>query len=192
MATSNPNDIRISSGLTLTSDFYMNKFYSANRNAYKTSKRGDYTKNELSYEDSRALRQAARQLGSYTYRDDDNLEGVRNTVKAFVDTYNNTIDSTSGSNDAQVKRFSKQLKALAEKYGDDLKNIGISVEKNGSLSINEGVLELSDMKKIRTAFSKENGFMEATTKLARKLKSDTYDALYVDMTGNGGRINISL
>lgn len=192
MATSNPNDIRISSGLTLTSDFYMNKFYSANRNAYKTSKRGDYTKNELSYEDSRALRQAARQLGSYTYRDDDNLEGVRNTVKAFVDTYNNTIDSTSGSNDAQVKRFSKQLKALAEKYGDDLKNIGISVEKNGSLSINEGVLELSDMKKIRTAFSKENGFMEATTKLARKLKSDTYDALYVDMTGNGGRINITL
>ena len=50
MATSSSS--KISSGVNLTSNFFLQNFYKHNRNAIKISTRSDYSKTELSYEDS--------------------------------------------------------------------------------------------------------------------------------------------
>jgi ABC-type transporter Mla subunit MlaD len=183
----------VSSGVSLTSDFYLSNFYQANRSARKTSGRKDLTTNELSYEDARALKRAVNRLGSIEFTDDENIDNIYSAITAFADTYNNTLSSTSKSSDSDLSKYSKQLKSLANKYSDDLESIGITVEKDGSLSVNENLLKLKDVDDLKAAFTTdESRFIKKTNSIARKLKSNSYDTLYQEMTGNGGQINITL
>lgn len=184
---------KVSSGVTLTADFYLNNFYQANRSARKASGRKELSSGELSYEDARALKRAVSKLGSFDFSEEENIQNIYSTIKAFADTYNNTLSSTSGSSDKDLSKYSKQLKSLANKYSDELKSVGISVEKNGSLSVNENLLKEKSLDTLKKAFTKDDGrFIKATNSIARKLKNNSYDAIYQEMTGNGGRINITL
>lgn len=184
---------KVSSGVTLTADFYLNNFYQANRSARKASGRKELTSNELSYEDARALKRAAKKLGSYDYSDKNDLGNIVSAVKAFADTYNNTLSSTRENDDKTLSKYSKQLKSLANKYSDELKSIGITIEKNGSLSVHEDILKGKDLDTLKKALTTDDSnFIKTTNTLARKLKNNSYDALYHEMTGNGGRVNITL
>ena len=111
---------KVSTGLNLTSNFFLQNFYRHNRKAMKASTRDDYTKSELSYEDSLALKRAAAKLSSFEYTEDENGDNIVSTIQAFVKTYNHTIDSSSTS-DSETYRQNRQLKALTKKYGDNLK-----------------------------------------------------------------------
>lgn len=184
---------KVSSGVTLTADFYLNNFYQANRSARKSSGRKELTTNELSYEDGRALKRAISRLGSYSFSDDDNLENVQSTIQAFADTYNNTLESTAKSDSSDLRRQSRQLKAMAEKYSDQLRGIGITVEKDGSMSVSKTTLKGADISEIKKVFSKETSdLLKKANSIARRVSSNSYDALYQELTGNGGKINITL
>ena len=61
-----------SSATSLTSSYYLQNFYYFNRNALKASYRKDYSKTELSYEDTRALKRAASKLSSFHYSKEEN------------------------------------------------------------------------------------------------------------------------
>ena len=96
-----------SSGISLTSDFFMKNFYKNNRNAFKASTRSDYTQKELSYEDSRALKRALQKLASFDYEEEENGDNIVSTIKAFTETYNNALSSTN-SDDADTYRQNRQ------------------------------------------------------------------------------------
>ena len=53
---------KVSSGLCLSTNYFMRNYYANNRDVIKTSGRNDYTKIELSFEDSRALTRASKRL----------------------------------------------------------------------------------------------------------------------------------
>ena len=99
----------VSSGVSLSTNYFMNNFYASNRSVIKTSGRSDYTKLELSYEDSRALTRAAKRLlkndyGSDTDEKDKAIsDTTRSALTAFIDTYNNTVDSSKTSTDHATK-----------------------------------------------------------------------------------------
>ena len=61
----------LSSGIYLTSDFFLKSFYRSNRNVIKSSARDDYSNTELSYEDTRALKRAVAKLSSFDYTEDE-------------------------------------------------------------------------------------------------------------------------
>jgi ElaB/YqjD/DUF883 family membrane-anchored ribosome-binding protein len=184
---------KISSGVTLTADFYLSNFYTANRSARKTSGRKELSSNELSYEDARALKRAVSRLGSYEYTEDENIDNIYSTISAFADTYNNTLTSTAKSSDSDISKYAKQLKSLAKKYSDELESIGITVEKNGSLTVNENLLKAKDVDSLKEAFTADDSkFIKTTKSIARKLKNNAQDTLYQELTGNGGQINITL
>lgn len=124
---------RVSSATNLSATYFMRNFYSNNRDAMKSSKRKEYSITELAYDDSTALHRAAKKLKNYKYSDDENTDNIRQTVMALVDTYNNSIDSASNSSSSSMKRYAKQLKKLAGKYSDELENIGITINKDGTL-----------------------------------------------------------
>lgn len=182
---------KISSGINLTSNFFLQNFYRYNRNAMKASTRSDYSKTELSYEDSRALKRAAAKLASFDYTEDENGDNIVSTIEAFVDTYNYTIESSS-SNSSDTYRQNRQLKALTKKYGDDLEDIGISIEEDGKLSISENILKGSSFKKIRKVFSEESDYVKNVRNIAKRMNTTSYDEVYAQMTGAGGRLNIVL
>jgi len=188
MAASNS---KVSSGVNLTSDFFLKNFYKYNRNAVKTTTRNDYTKTELSYEDSRALKRAIAKLKDFSYSEDENKNNIISTISAFTRTYNNVIESTS-SQDSNTYRQNRQLKALTDKYGDELKDIGISIEKDGTLSISDNILKGASLKKIRKVFSEDSNYVNDTRKIARRMNATSYDEVYAQITGAGGKLNIVL
>lgn len=184
-------DSKVSSGINLTTDFFLKNFYRSNRNAMKASTRSDYHKKELSYEDSRALKRALSKLSSFTYTEDENQDNIKSSIQAFVKTYNYTLESTS-TTDSDVNRQNRQLKALTQKYGKDLKKIGISIEENGTLSVSENIFKDSSVKEISKVFSSESNYVRNVRNIAKRMNDSSYNEVYAYMTGRGGRINIVL
>lgn len=181
----------ISSATYLTSNFFLQNFYSMNRNAFKTSTRANYNQTELSYEDSRALKRAAAKLSSFSYTEEENGANIVSTIHAFTKTYNNAIDSSSNE-DSEAYRQNKQLKALTKKYADELEDLGITIEEDGKLTISENLLQKSSFKDVKAIFSKESDYISSLRSIAKRMNRSSYDEVYTQMTGAGGRLNIIL
>lgn len=181
-----------SSAISLTSTFYLRNFYKQNTSAFKSSTRKTYSSDEKSYEDSRALRRAARQLSSYSYDDNDNKDNLVSAVLAYVDTYNNTISSAADSSDSDVTRYAKKLKTLTAEYSDELEALGITIEKDGTLSVNSDYLEEHDTEDFKNVFDSENGYMSDIMSLSKKITNKAYSTLYEQLTGNGTLLNITI
>ena len=180
-----------SSGTSLNSNFYLQNFYKANRNLTKASVRPDYNQTELSYEDSRALKRAASKLSSFDYSENENGDNIVSTIQAFAETYNNALES-SESKDADTYRQNRQLKALSNKYGEDLENLGITIEEDGKLTVSENILKGSSFEEVKKVFSEESEYVKSIRRIAKRMHATSSAEIYVLMTGNGGRVNIQL
>lgn len=188
----------VSSGVSLSTNYFLNNFYENNRNVSKSSGRSDYTKLELSYEDSRALTRAAKRLlkndyGSDTDEKDTAIsDTTRSALTAFVDTYNNTVDSSKTSTDHDTKYQLKKMKAYLHKYSDELEHIGISMESDGKLKINEDLLKTAKNSKVRKIFSSDQEFSKKFLNLSKKAHSAVESDIYSQINGKGLHVNIAL
>ena len=188
---------KISSGLSFSSSYFMRNFYSENRNAAKKSGRSDYSKAELSFEDSRALSRAAKKITSIDFGTDHEEDGdisdtAKASIEAFVETYNNTMDTAKSSGHADTGRYLKQLKRLTGKYADELEDIGISIESDGKLSINDELLKTADNSKARKLLSGDSDFAKKTLTIAKKMNSAIRDDLFSQASSQKLHINITL
>lgn len=188
----------VSSGVSLSTNYFLNNFYENNRSVSKSSGRSDYTKLELSYEDSRALTRAAKRLlkndyGSDTDEKDTAIsDTTRSALTAFVDTYNNTVDSSKTSTDHDTKYQLKKMKAYLHKYSDELEHIGISMESDGKLKINEDLLKTAKNSKVRKIFSSDQEFSKKFLNLSKKAHSAVESDIYSQINGKGLHVNIAL
>ena len=187
---------KISSGLTLSTDYFMRNFYKSNRTVSKKNGRSNFSKIELSYEDSRALSRAAKRMLNTDFDTDEDEdadigETMKSKIKAFVNTYNNALE-TGDSNDYDTNRYLRQLKTLSRKHSDELSDIGITVEKDGTLTINEDLLKMADNSKVRKVFSSDNDFSQKSLRIANKLNNAVQNNIFAQVTGTGLRINITL
>ena len=188
----------VSSGVSLSTNYFLNNFYENNRSVSKSSGRSDYTKLELSYEDSRALTRAAKRLlkndyGSDTDEKDTAIsDTTRSALTAFVDTYNNTVDSSKTSTDHDTKYKLKKMKAYLHKYSDELEHIGISMESDGKLKINEDLLKTAKNSKVRKIFSSDQEFSKKFLNLSKKAHSAVESDIYSQINGKGLHVNIAL
>lgn len=180
-----------SSATNLNSAFYLMNFYQANRGLSKAAERMNFHKTELSYEDSRALKKAAAKLSSFDYSEMEDTDSITSTIQAFAKTYNNTIESTD-SKKYDTYRQNRQLKALTEKYADELKSIGITVESDGKLNINDNILKNAPSDKVKKIFSPESDYVKNVSRIARRIHTTSYNEIFTQMTGAGGKINIVL
>ena len=187
---------KMSSGLTLSTDYFMRNFYKSNRTVSKKNGRSNFSKIELSYEDSRALSRAAKRMLNTDFDTDEDEdadigETMKSKIKAFVNTYNNALE-TGDSNDYDTNRYLRQLKTLSRKHSDELSDIGITVEKDGTLTINEDLLKMADNSKVRKVFSSDNDFSQKSLRIAKKLNNAVQNNIFAQVTGTGLRINITL
>lgn len=189
---------KISSGLSLSSSYFMRNYYAENRNAAKKSGRSDYSKAELSFEDSRALSRAARKITSMDFgserdeKDSDIGDTAKASIEAFVETYNNTMESAKSSSNADTSHYYRQLKRLTSKYADQLEDIGISIESNGKLSINDDLLKAADNSKARKLLSSDSDFAKKTLTIAKKMNSAIREDLFAQISSQKIHINITL
>lgn len=186
---------KISSGLNLTTDYFMRNFYRDNRDASNRNGRLSYSKIELSFEDSRALSHASKRMLASSFSDENDDNDIDDTTKskieAFVNTYNNALDSADTDNFETDKAIQK-MKNLVRQYSDDLKEIGITTGKGGKLEINDELLKISNNSKVRKLFSDESEFSKKSLSLAKQLNSAVQNDLFSQMSGNGLRVNITI
>ena len=166
--------IKVSSGISLSTNYFLRNFYTNNQKAAKTSGRSGYSNVELSYEDSRALNRAAKRLsksdfGSDTDEKDDDLNKTSQAaIEAFVDTYNYTITSGKSSSDYETKRYVKQLNTLSKKHADELSDLGITVNSDGTLDLNKDLLKTANNSKARKLLSSDQEYPQKLVKLRHK------------------------
>ncbi len=163
-------------GVNLSSSYFMRSFYADNRAAFAKDTRDDYTKTQLSKEDSRALRRAVKKLGNYSFDDNDSTN-VRNNVKALIQTYNNLITSGGDSSDRDISRNTDKLESLVQEYADELDAIGITVNEDHSMTVREDLFANADIAKFEKLFSEESDFTQKLDQLAKRINRYSDEAI---------------
>jgi uncharacterized protein YjiS (DUF1127 family) len=110
---------------------------------------------------------------------------------ALVDTYNNSIDSASNSSSSSMKRYAKQLKKLASKYTDELEDIGITINKDGTLKANEELVKKADADTLNSLFGNDNDFTSSLYRVSRQMSSSSHDDYYTSLR-TGSNINLTV
>lgn len=86
---------------------------------------------------------------------------ITDAVKSFVKDYNNLIDTASSSKNSGVVSNMSRIKEKTGSNADALREIGITVDSKGKLSVDENKLKNADMADVQKAF-KDYGSSVAT------------------------------
>lgn len=159
-------------GVSLTISFYKRNFYSDNRNAATSAKRTSYSSTELANADASAIRRAVKKLRSFTF-DEDNKTNIRNSVSAYVDTINNLMTSGKKTGDKQAERYLNSLSSLNSTYSDELDDIGITVNPDGTLTTRSTMFSSASISRFESLFSKDSDYMQKVDSYAKRLQKRT-------------------
>lgn len=127
---------------TVTNNLTIRKDYGDNQKFVKKANRTEVSNATLTFADSSALRKAIRALQTSAYNTDEDLsestgpaKEYAKKMKAFVDTYNYTLESAGKGDSKGMKNAAKKLKRLTSQYEDELSDAGIRLKKDGSMEI---------------------------------------------------------
>lgn len=162
-------------GVSLSSKYYLRNFYRNSKDAGSVSKRSSLSNSQLSQADANALRRAVKQLKNFDY-ESDATDNMRNSVTAFIETYNNALDAATDSSNTTLNRYAKQLKSLSKESASDLKALGITVKSDGSLEVNSNLLRKASSDKYKKLFSNDANFSHKLQHIAKRLESHSEEA----------------
>lgn len=83
-------------------------------------------------------------------------EAVYKAVSGFVNSYNSVVNSMDGTNNDTLDRRVDYMAGQTRRNSKNLQAVGISVNDNGTLSLNKDTFMKADMGKIKSLFG-ENG-----------------------------------
>lgn len=157
---------------SVTNNAVLRSFYGEYQNLAKRSNRSSVSEKELDYADSTALKRAIKSFASTEFnsvKDSvDSTGPVKNfakKLKAFVDTYNYTRESSSASSNSDLKQLSKKMQKFVDKYSSELKSAGIKIGDDGYLSLSES-LEIKTTERYKELFNKDSDFLKGLNQLA--------------------------
>ena len=179
--------------VSLSESYYLRSYYKSNRDAATASKRKELSSGKLSQADAEALRTAVRKLRNFDMGDDtDDGANIYAGVSAFLETYNNAMESSGSSKDYSLQRYAKQLKNLAKEYAEELKDIGVTIKSDGTLEKNDNLLKKADVADIKKLFGEDATFATKSSNYAKRMNVKAADLIYTELTQKGQTINLTL
>ncbi len=164
------------SNFTITSNIYLRTIYGNNRELATKSKRAEASNSTLSAADSAALRKGIAALADFDYTDkssdsdvDKAKEKLFNTMRAFSDAYNNTLESASNSQNSSMTKIAKQMKDLSKEYAEDLTTYGVKFDSSGYMSVNRASIDNISTSKYKDVVGKDSEYMKKLSAYAKKL-----------------------
>lgn len=150
-------------------NYMMRSFYSSNRMAYKSYNRGTLKTHDLIRADAEAMRKVTKNLKELEYNTD-NGEAIYNNVKAFVETYNNLLESTDkASTSREMTRAQKALKSYMKDHKEDLEDIGIKLSSSGKLELKKTTLATSTPSKVAKVLRDRDNLIGNVSKHATRM-----------------------
>ena len=171
---------------SVTSSVFLRDFYSKNRQFASKTNREEATEKQLSTADSLALKKAIRALEDYDYgdgsTDDTDAENIKfyKTLKAFADTYNYSLDSSTSSSSKDIKKLGKKMQEFASKYEDELGDLGITFSSKGYMEVSasavDNISKYNYGKTFSSTSSTKSDFLSELNTLTQKVyrRIDTY------------------
>lgn len=148
----------------------LRNYYNSNRTLSVKNNRSDATTNQLNYADSLALRRAVKQLDAYDF-DNAKKTDLEEKVRAWVDTYNYTLDSCKSSTNTSVTSAYKGLKNLTKEYADELENLGIKADSSGYLKMSSSATKNISGSRFKELLGKDSEFMKKVGTYAKRIAS---------------------
>ena len=103
--------------------------------------------------------------GSTSTRTDYDYDTLVKSVQSFVDAYNETLESVGSIEASSVQQKTQWLTQVTKQYTDELAGVGISVDKDGRLALDEKAFREKDMMELQDFFEGTNSVLG---QLARK------------------------
>jgi translation initiation factor 2 beta subunit (eIF-2beta)/eIF-5 len=149
-------------------NYYLRSAYTKNRKAMNSDYRNTQSNSTIVSADADAVKTMAEKLRALEYDSDHGTE-VLQYAKAFVESYNNLMDSTDSASDSTITNLKKQLSKMTKKEKEDLASIGIEIKSNGKLSIDTDTFGSSRAAKIGQVLSSEGTFSSSIRSIAQKI-----------------------
>lgn len=103
--------------------------------------------------------------GSTSTRTDYDYDTLVKSVQSFVSAYNDTMESVGSIEASSVQQKTQWLTQVTKQYTDELAGVGISVDKDGRLALDEKAFREKDMTELQDFFEGTNSVLG---QLARK------------------------
>ncbi len=171
---------------------YSSATVGSNLGAYSSVKTTSYTKLEKA---SKELTQNAKKL---TASDEKSLFGkalisgstkdITSTVSDMVEQYNQTLRQLGTTGDVMGKLYKQELGAIFEDNKEALKSVGITQEKDGSLTVDEKVLQSADIDTLKKIFGSGSDFssrLGAVGGYVNKYATANLDSITSTYSSNG-------
>jgi hypothetical protein len=149
-------------------NYYLRNAYTKNRNAINSDYRSTQPESTIISADASAVKTMAEKLRALEYDSDHGTEVLQN-AKAFVESYNNLLDSADSTDNSTITNLKKQLSKLTKKEKEDLASIGIEIKSNGKLSLDEDTFGGSRPAKIGQILSSKGTFSSSIRSIAQKI-----------------------
>ncbi len=120
------------------------------------SKNSLYNKIEVEDEDGNVTR-------------DYDKDAIFKKVKQFVDDYNSTIESAGDLDNTSILRTTLWMTNMTEKNSGLLEDIGITINKDNTLAIDETAFKDSNMTNVKSLFSGESGYAASVSAKASSI-----------------------
>ena len=159
------------SGFSVANNITLRSYYATYRAFTTKSTRSSATTNQLNYADAQALRRAVQKLDDFDFENADK-DDISSHVRAFIDTYNYTMDSAKSSTNSYATSTYKNLKNLASKYSKDLENIGIKENSSGYLTLSSSAVENIRGSRFKSLLNKDSKFMKQLTTYDKRMANN--------------------
>lgn len=99
-------------------------------------------------------------------------KNVVSEAKDFVNNYNNMLSSITKLGGKENKKFMTDLKEYAEDNKDALKSVGITVLKDGSLTMNRHEMNAASLEDLKKVFNGKDSFADKVTDLSTDIEKN--------------------
>ncbi len=99
-------------------------------------------------------------------------EKILSGVKDMIGSYNKTLELLKGADGSLNSFYYKELKSAAAANEEQLKSVGVTLNKDGSLSIDEKILGNADYDTLKKVFGSESKFVQRTEYISDKVSQN--------------------
>lgn len=104
-------------------------------------------------------------------------KNVVSKAKDFINNYNNMLSSVTKLGGEENKKFMTDLKEYAEDNKEELKSVGITVLKDGSLTMNRHEMNAASLENLKKVFNGKDSFADKVTKLSVDVEKNVENKL---------------
>lgn len=129
--------------------------------------------------------------GKKTTAQEYDMDAIAKAVNTFVSDYNSAVEAGSKSSNKNVSRNTEYMTNLTGIYKNSLSDVGITIGKDNTLSVDENKLKSANIDTLKKVFNGKSSFAAHTGSRAASISSSAARAVSTASTyGSTGRYNM--